>query len=59
MSIDSGLSLTTVRDATEADSDHAAKLNKEPPSIDVKQLRPLIIKKDKDDTDSDEVFPEV
>ena len=59
MSIDSGLSLTTARDATEADSDHEVKLNKEFPSADIKQLRPLITKKEKDDTDSDEVFPEV
>lgn len=41
------------RDATEVDSDHEVKSNQ------AEQLRMLISKKDKDDTDSDDVFREV
>jgi hypothetical protein len=59
MNVDSGLSLTTARDATEVDSDHETNVNKEISTDNVKQLRPLLTKKDKDDTDSDEVFVEV
>lgn len=51
--LDSGLSLTMARDATEVDSDHEVKVNN------AEQLRILISKKDKDDTESDDVFPEV
>lgn len=41
------------RDATEVDSDQEVKSNQ------AEQLRVLISKKDKDDTDSDDVFREV
>lgn len=59
MNVDSGLSLTTARDATEVESDHEMKSNKEIPTNNAEQLRSLITKKDKDDTDSEDVFPEV
>ena len=51
--LDSGLSLTTARDATEVDSDHEIKANN------AEQLRILISKKDKDNTESDDAFREV
>ncbi len=57
--IDSGLSLTTVRDPNEIDSDHESKSNKEISVQNVKQYRSLITKKTNDDTDSDDVFVEV
>lgn len=51
--LDSGLSLTTARDATEVDSDQEIKANN------AEQLRLLISRKDKDATESDDVFREV
>jgi hypothetical protein len=60
MNIDSGLSLTTIRDATEVDSEHETKSNKNISTNNFKQSRSLASKKNnKDDTDSDDVFPEV
>lgn len=52
--IDSGLSLTTVRDATEIESDRDLKFNRHS-----KQYRSMPIKRNNDDTDSDDVFDEV
>ncbi|CAF2414669.1 unnamed protein product [Rotaria sp. Silwood2] len=56
---DSGLSLTTVRDATELESDHESNPNQQTPTTNLKQYRPLITKPNKADTDSDDVFVEV
>jgi hypothetical protein len=53
--IDSGLSLTTVRDATEVESDHDLNLNKQILSRNSKQYRSMPIKRINDETDSDEV----
>ncbi len=57
--IDSGLSLTTVRDATELESDRDLKLNKQIFSRNSKQYRSMPIKRNNDDTDSDDAFDEV
>jgi len=51
--------LTTVRDATELDSDPESKSNKPIATKNSKLQRPLISKKNNDDTDSDDVFAEV
>ncbi|CAF3389871.1 unnamed protein product [Rotaria sp. Silwood1] len=56
---DSGLSLTTVQDATELDSDHESNPNQQTPTLNIKQHRSLITKSNKDATDSDDVFVEV
>lgn len=56
--IDSGLSFTTFRDATEIDSDPELKTNKKITIKTPKQQRTVPNKKN-DDTDSDEVFVEV
>jgi hypothetical protein len=53
--IDSGLSLTTVRDATEVESDHDLNMNKQILSRNSKQYRSMPIKRINDETDSDEV----
>ncbi|CAF4309090.1 unnamed protein product, partial [Rotaria sordida] len=55
---DSGLSLTTVRDATELESDHELNPNQQTPTINLKQRRPLTTKVNRNDTDSDDVFVE-
>jgi hypothetical protein len=56
--LDSGLSITTVRDATEIDSDDESRTNKQIPIKTFKQQRSVPNKKT-DDTDSDDVFVEV
>ncbi|CAF3591311.1 unnamed protein product [Rotaria sordida] len=56
---DSGLSLTTVRDATELESDHELNPNQQTPTINLKQRRPLTTKVNRNDTDSDDVFVEL
>ncbi|CAF0789136.1 unnamed protein product [Adineta ricciae] len=53
--IDSGLSLTTGRDATEAESERDSKLNRQT-SLNNKQFRPLLTKRINDYSDSDDVF---
>jgi hypothetical protein len=58
INIDSGLSFTTVRDATEIDSDSELKTNKQATIKTLKHQRTLPNKKP-DDTDSDDVFVEV
>jgi len=58
INIDSGLSFTTFRDATEIDSDPELKTNKQITIKTPKQQRTVPNKKN-DDTDSDEVFVEV
>jgi hypothetical protein len=57
--IDSGLSLTTVRDPTEIESDRELKLNKQSFSRNSKQYRSMPIKRNNHDTDSDDIFDEV
>ncbi|CAF0929105.1 unnamed protein product [Rotaria sordida] len=52
---DSGLSLTTVRDATELESDRDEQANKQSLK-NSKSYRPTSMKRNKDDTDSDELF---
>jgi hypothetical protein len=59
MSIDSGLSLTTVRDVTEHESDRDLVLNKQSSSRNSKQYRSMQVKRNNDDTDSDGIFDEV
>lgn len=59
ISIDSGLSLTTVRDATEVESDHDTNLHQDLFSRNSKQHRSMPNKRNNDDTDSDDVFDEV
>ena len=56
--IDSGLSLTTGRDATEAESERDSKLNRQT-SFNNKQFRPLLTKRINDYSDSDDVFVQV
>ncbi|CAF0789145.1 unnamed protein product [Adineta ricciae] len=51
----SGLSLTTGRDATEAESERDSKLNRQT-SLNNKQFRPLLTKRINDYSDSDDVF---
>lgn len=54
------MSLTTVRDATELDSDQDSYVTKQITTKNIKQHRTLIHKaNDNDDTDSDSVFTEV
>ncbi|CAF0929123.1 unnamed protein product [Rotaria sordida] len=53
--LDSGLSLTTVRDATELESDRDEQANKQSLK-NSKSYRPTSMKRNKDDTDSDELF---
>jgi hypothetical protein len=53
--IDSGLSLTTVRDVTELESDRDLKSI----SRSSKQYRSMPVKRNNDDTDSDGIFDEV
>lgn len=55
--IDSGLSLTKSREATEAESDES-KLQRQTSLIN-KQFRPLLVKRNDEVTDSDDVFTEV
>ncbi len=57
--VDSGLSLTVARDTTEFESGHDSKGSKDASITNVKQLRPLLTKRNNDDTDSDEVFMEL
>ena len=58
LDLDSGLSLTTVRDATEFESDQESKENSVIAGNDSTTQRSLITKR-AGDTDSDEVFVEV
>ncbi|CAF3316880.1 unnamed protein product [Rotaria socialis] len=51
---DSGLSITTVRDATELESDREVNPNKESLSRHSKQYRSMPVKRNNHDTDSDE-----
>ncbi|CAF3336680.1 unnamed protein product [Rotaria socialis] len=51
---DSGLSITTVRDATELESDREGNPNKESLSRHSKQYRSMPVKRNNHDTDSDE-----
>ena len=56
--VDSGLSLTNGRDATEVESERDLKLNKQP-ALPNKQFRQFISKRINDYSDSDDVFAEV
>ena len=57
--VDSGLSLTTARDATEIESEGESKSTGERTEYHGKAYRSLISKREADGTDSDEVFVEV
>ena len=57
--LDSGLSLTTARDATEIESDHESKEMTSLINSQSTIYRPLITNRDGRDSDSDEVFIEV
>jgi hypothetical protein len=60
--LDSGLSLTTIRDATEIESDHELVKRNSIGKGNAQSYRTLITKRDGhilDDTDSDDVFVEV
>lgn len=58
--IDSGLSITTVRDITEAETDAEVRLNKRLQTLEsIKQNRILAGQKNDDETDSDDVFDKV
>lgn len=59
MCIDSGLSLTTVRNATEHDTDRDSTYNKQQILRNSKHHRSMPIKRNNHDTDSDDVFDEV
>ncbi|CAF3163864.1 unnamed protein product, partial [Rotaria sp. Silwood2] len=54
-----GLSLTTIRYATEIESDHSSNPSKQTPTKNPKQHRSLITKQNTDDTNSDDVFLEI
>ncbi|CAF3795268.1 unnamed protein product [Rotaria magnacalcarata] len=58
---DSGLSMTTLRDATELESDRESNTGKQISTKNLNQHRPMINKNNNDDTesDSDDVFTEV
>ena len=58
VSIDSGLSLTTVRDVTELESDRESKLNGSVILRNSKAYRSMPMRRNHD-SDSDEVFAEV
>ena len=57
--LDSGLSLTTVRDANEAESDHDLRGNNQLFVRESKQYRSMPMKRNNNDSDSDDVFAEV
>ena len=59
IAIDSGLSLTTVRDVTEIESDRESKLNGSVVLRNSKLHRSMPMKRNNNDTDSDDVFGEV
>jgi hypothetical protein len=57
--VDSGLSLTTARDITEFESDHESKENAAHILRNSKLNRSMPIKRNTNETDSDDVFAEV
>lgn len=57
--IDSGLSLTTVRDATEVESDREMKFNQQDLLRNSKPYRSMPVKRNNHNSDSDDVFDEV